>query len=116
MAFDPNRWTIKTQEAFNGALEAARSASHPEVSPDHLLVALLNQADGVVVPLLQKVGVDPRALRAQAEDRLSRQPRVYGTEAGLSRQLRDVVERADKARTDLHDEYASTEHLVLAMA
>jgi ATP-dependent Clp protease ATP-binding subunit ClpB len=116
MAFDPSRWTIKTQEAFNGALEAARGASHPEVIPEHLLVSLLNQADGVVVPLLQKVGIDPRALRTKAEEALARQPRAYGAEAGLSRQLRDTVERADKARTDLHDEYLSTEHLILAMA
>jgi ATP-dependent Clp protease ATP-binding subunit ClpB len=116
MAFDPNRWTIKTQEAFNSALEAARNANHPEVTPDHLLVALTTSADGVVVPLLQKVGIDPRALRAQAEERLARQPRAYGTEAGLSRALRDVIERADKARVDLHDEYVSTEHVVLAMA
>src|SRR5262245_50473433 len=109
MAFDPNRWTIKTQEAFNAALEAARSASNPEVTPDHLLVALLGQTDGVVTPLLQKVGIDPRALRAGAEERLSRLPRSYGgSEANLSRALRDVVERADKARTDLRDEYVST--------
>ncbi|MCU1485053.1 MAG: clpB, partial [Actinomycetia bacterium] len=116
MAFDPSRWTIKTQEAFNGALESARNASHPEVIPEHLLVSLLTQADGVVVPLLQKVGIDPRALRTKAEEALARQPRAYGAESGLSRQLRDTVERADKARTDLHDEYLSTEHLVLAMA
>jgi ATP-dependent Clp protease ATP-binding subunit ClpB len=116
MAFDPSRWTIKTQEAFNGALEAARTASHPEVVPEHLLVSLLGQADGVVVPLLQKVGIDPRALRAKAEEVLARQPRAYGAESGLSRAVRDVVERADKARTDLHDEYLSTEHLLLAMA
>jgi ATP-dependent Clp protease ATP-binding subunit ClpB len=116
MAFDPNRWTIKTQEAFNGALESARNANHPEVTPDHLLVTLTSLPDGVVVPLLQKVGIDPRALRAQAEERLGRQPRAYGAEAGLSRALRDVIERADKARADLHDEYVSTEHVVLAMA
>jgi ATP-dependent Clp protease ATP-binding subunit ClpB len=116
MAFDPNRWTIKTQEAFNAALESARAASHPEVTPDHLLVALLAQPESAVGPLLQKVGVDPRALVAKGEERLARSPRAYGAEAGLSRQLRDVVERADKVRTDLHDEYLSTEHLLLAMA
>jgi ATP-dependent Clp protease ATP-binding subunit ClpB len=80
MAFDPSRWTIKTQEAFNGALEAARGASHPEVIPEHLLVSLLGQTDGVVVPLLQKVGIDPRALRTKAEEALARQPRAYGAE------------------------------------
>src|SRR5215211_4940587 len=102
MAFDPNRWTIKTQEAFNAALEAARTASQPE---------------GVVTPLLQKVGVDPRALRAAAEQRLARLPHSYGgSDPSLSRAMRDVVERADKVRTDLRDEYVSSEHLVLAMA
>src|SRR5215212_7524145 len=116
MAIDPNRWTVKTQEAFNGALDAARSANHPEVSPDHLLAALLEQADGVVVPLLRKVGVDPGALQHAVDERLGRQPKAYGSEAGMSRSLRDTLERADKARTDLRDEYLSTEHVVLAMA
>ena len=69
MPVDPNRWTIKTQEAFNAAVERARGANHPEVTPDHLLAALLAAGEGVVVPLLQKVGVDPRA---QVQDRLGR--------------------------------------------
>ena len=116
MAIDPNRWTVKTQEAFNAALDAARTANHPEISPDHLLLALLKQADGVVVPLLRKVGVDPSALQRTVDERLSRQPKAYGSEAGMSRTLRDTLERADKSRVDLHDEYLSTEHVVLAMA
>src|SRR5687767_535275 len=116
MAFDPNRWTIKTQEAFNRALESARSASSPEVLPEHLLLALLDQPEGVVVPLLQKVGIDPSVLRTKLDDRLTRQPRAYGGEPGLSRQLRDAIERADRTRTDLRDDFLSTEHVVLAMA
>src|SRR5688500_17077962 len=116
MGFDPNRWTIKTQEAFNRSLEAARTASNPEVLPEHLLLALLDQPDGVVVPLLQKVGIDPSALRTKLDDRLARQPKAYGGEPGLSRMLRDAVERADRTRVDLHDDFLSTEHLVLAMA
>jgi ATP-dependent Clp protease ATP-binding subunit ClpB len=116
MAFDPNRWTIKTQEAFNRALEAARTASNPEVLPEHLLLALLDQPDGIVVPLLQKVGIDPSALRTKLDDRLTRQPRAYGGEPGLSRQLRDAIERADRTRIELRDDFLSTEHVVLAMA
>ncbi|MGE0794022.1 MAG: Clp protease N-terminal domain-containing protein, partial [Acidimicrobiia bacterium] len=117
MAFDPNRWTIKTQEAFNAALEAARAANHPEVTPDHLLRALLGQSEGVVTPLLQKVGVDPGSLRAAVDERLAGLPRAYGgADPGLSRDLRDTVERADRSRVDLHDEYVSTEHLLLALA
>jgi ATP-dependent Clp protease ATP-binding subunit ClpB len=117
MAFDPNRWTVKTQEAFNAALESARTASHPEVTPDHLLVALLGQGESVVAPLLQKVGLDPRAVRTAADERLAALPHAYGGgDPGLSRALRDLVERADTSRVDLHDEYLSTEHLVLALA
>ena len=59
MALDPNRWTLKTQEAFNHALEQARTNSNPEVTPDHLLLALLGQEEGVVLPILQKVGKAP---------------------------------------------------------
>ena len=61
MAFDPNHWTIKTQEAVQAALESARQASHPEVTPDHLLTALVGQSEGVVLPVLQHLGVDLRA-------------------------------------------------------
>ncbi|MBA2625952.1 MAG: ATP-dependent chaperone ClpB [Acidimicrobiia bacterium] len=116
MALDPNRWTVKTQEAFNAALDAARQANAPEVNPDHLLAALLATEEGVVVPLLQKVGVDPRVLRATVADRLGRSPKAYGAEPTMGRGLRDALERADTERTGLHDEYLSTEHLVLAMA
>src|SRR5687768_83171 len=109
MAIDPKRWTVKTSEAVNTAMDAARAASNPENTPGHLLVALLTQQEGVVSPLLRKVGVDPGALRSAAEERLGRQPKAYGGEAGMSRALRDVLERADKARADLRDEYLSTE-------
>jgi ATP-dependent Clp protease ATP-binding subunit ClpB len=116
MAIDPTRWTVKTQEAFNAALEAARSANNPELTPDHLLATLIDQGEGVVTPLLEKVGVDHRALRATLASRLERLPRAYGSEATMSRDLRATLERADQVRTDLRDEYLSTEHLVLAMA
>ena len=115
MAIDPNRWTVKTQEAFNAAVDRARSANHPEVGPDHLLAALLDQADGIARPLLAKVGVDPDRLAGTVEERLGRLSRAYGSEAGMGRDLRAVLERADKARTDMRDDYVSTEHLVLGM-
>ena len=69
MAFDPNRWTIKTQEAFNSALEAARHANHPEVTPDHLVVALASSPDGVVVPERRSAG-----LTASAQDAKKAEP------------------------------------------
>ena len=61
MALDPNRWTLKTQEALNHAIESARTNANPEVTPDHLLVALLGQDEGVVLPILTKVGQGARA-------------------------------------------------------
>ncbi len=114
--FDPNRWTRKTQEAVQQAMAAATDASHPEVTPDHLLAALLGQADGVVLPLLEKAGVPLLPLRNQVGDALSRLPRAYGSQPQLSAALRDVVAAADHAREQLGDDYLSTEHLLLALA
>ena len=58
MAMDPNRWTLKTTEAFSAATELGRSASHPEIVPEHLFLALLGQEEGIVLPLLHRVGID----------------------------------------------------------
>jgi ATP-dependent Clp protease ATP-binding subunit ClpB len=113
---DPNTWTLKTQEAFNAAISGAKNANNPEVTPDHLLAALLGQADGVVLPILERVGASPVSLRNRVEDDLSRLPKAYGSEARLARSLEQVVEAADAARVELHDEYLSTEHLLLALA
>ncbi len=114
MAIDPNRWTLKTTEAFSAATEAARGASHAEVTPDHLLVALLGQTEGLVLPILHKAGADPRAVQERARQAVAALPRAYGSETAVSRELRDLLASADHLRTDLGDEYLSTEHLVLA--
>ncbi|MCA1684122.1 MAG: hypothetical protein LC708_03230, partial [Actinobacteria bacterium] len=78
MALDPNRWTRKTQEALNAAIELARSRSHPEVTPDHVLAALLSQEDGVVLPTLARAGVAPLTLRNRTETALATLPQAYG--------------------------------------
>ena len=116
MALDPNRWTLKTQEAVNTAIAAARSANNPEVTPDHLLLAQLGQEEGIVLPILQKVGVAPLHVRNLAEDAVSKLPKAYGSESRVSREFTALIESADEIRRDLHDEYLSTEHLLLAMA
>ena len=113
---DPNRWTLKTREAFNDATAMAQSKSHPEVTPDHLLLAMIGQTDGVVLPVLQRTGVALPDLRAQLEAALSQLPSAYGTEVRTARDLVKSMETADAARTELGDEYLSTEHLLLAMA
>jgi ATP-dependent Clp protease ATP-binding subunit ClpB len=116
MALDPNRWTLKTTEAFSAASEAARAASNPEITPDHLLIALLGQHEGIVLPILQRVGVDPVSVRNRAGDAIAKLPKSYGSEASISGALKDVLDTADRARSDLADEYLSTEHLLLALA
>ncbi|MBV8981372.1 MAG: AAA family ATPase [Acidimicrobiia bacterium] len=117
MALDPNRWTLKTQEAFQAAIDNARARSNPEVTPDHLLAALLGQEEGVVLAVLQRAGVAPLTVRNRVNETLDRLPKAYGgAEPQLSRALRDIVDVADAERTELHDEYLSTEHLLLAMA
>jgi len=116
MALDPNRWTLKTQEAVNSALSAARAASNPEVTPDHLLLSLLNQQEGVVLPILQKVGVSPLTLRNKAEDAVRALPSAIGGESRIGREFTALLDEADEERRGLHDEYISTEHLLLALA
>src|SRR5688572_26303719 len=115
MAFDPNRWTQKTQAAVSAAVEVAKAESNPEVTPDHLLAALLRQEDGIVLPILQRVGLAPLAVRNAADDAIGKLPKAYGSDARLSRDLQQVVDAADAERADLHDEYLSTEHLLLAL-
>ena len=77
MAFDPNRWTLRTQEAVQAAVEMARTQAHPEVTPDHLLAALVGQQEGVVLPVLGKVGVAPLSLRNTAGRMVSYHPAGY---------------------------------------
>ncbi|HET6963191.1 MAG TPA: AAA family ATPase [Acidimicrobiales bacterium] len=115
MAIDPNKWTLKTQDAVSAAVTAARTASNPEVTPEHLLSAMLGQEDTVVLPVLDKLGVAPLSLRNKVNDALAKLPKAYGSEAEMGRRLRDVLEGADGARTELGDEYVSVEHLMLAL-
>ena len=116
MAIDPNQWTQKTREGFNAAQELAQAESHPEVTPEHLLLALVGQADGIVLPILQKMGQEPLAVRNRLTETLAALPNAYGGEVRQSRSLISAFEDADKVRVDLDDDYVSTEHLLLAMA
>ena len=115
MAFDPNKWTLKTQEVFNKAVSSAREVANPEVTPDHLLSAMLSQPDSIVLPLLTKIGVQPAVLKRDLDAALARLPKSHGSESTVGRSLRDLLERADAERSALADEYLSIEHLLLAM-
>jgi len=116
VAIDPKKWTAKTQEAVAATLDDARGRSNPAITPDHLMSALLRQ-DGTIVPgILQKLGVAPLMLRNKADEAVSKLPHAYGSEEPrMNRELSNVFENADKVRTDLHDDYVSVEHLLLAM-
>ncbi|MGH9130042.1 MAG: ATP-dependent Clp protease ATP-binding subunit [Acidimicrobiales bacterium] len=117
MALDPNRWTRRLTEAFSAATQAATGASHAEVTPDDLVLAMIGQADGVAIPVLTRAGVAPAQLRASLSERLASAPRAYGGAApGPSRELRNELESADKARVEMGDEYVSVEHVLLALA
>jgi ATP-dependent Clp protease ATP-binding subunit ClpB len=117
MTISPDRWTLKTQEAFSAAVERARASHHAEVTPEHVLDAVLGQADGIAGPILSRVGVEPAVVRDRIEAELGRLPQAFGgQEPGIDRALRDVLTAADTQRTDMGDEYLSVEHLLLAMA
>jgi ATP-dependent Clp protease ATP-binding subunit ClpB len=116
LALDPNRWTLKTQEAFEAAVTGARTRNNPEVGPDHLLAAMLGQEGTVVLPVLERVGVAPLSLRNKVEDALAKLPKSYGgADPGMNRALRETLERGDNERTALGDEYLSIEHVLLAL-
>src|SRR3954470_22855257 len=92
---DINKLTLKSQEGLNQAQKLAGELNHQQVEPAHLLAALLSDAEGVVFPLLQKLGVAPRALRTRLDGVLEGLPKVYGqVDIYLSQNLRRILERA----------------------
>ena len=110
------RLTVKAGEALQAASNAARQAGNPQIEDSHLLAALLDQEEGIVVPILQKVGVNVARLRSENDAAAARLPRQSGAQPTLSRELHQVLDRAEQEAHDLKDEYISTEHLLLALA
>ena len=102
MAIDPKKWTVKTQEAFAAAIDQAKAHSNPEITPDHLLVALAAQEGTVVAPVLAKLGQSPGMVRDRAQQAVDKLPRAHGgDEPRMSRELTNVTEMAEKYRKDL---------------
>jgi ATP-dependent Clp protease ATP-binding subunit ClpB len=117
MALNPNKWTLKTQEAVAAAIEQAKANSNPQVTPDHLLAALLGQEGTIVPAVFQKIGMAPLMVRNKAEEAVARLPKAYGgQDPSLGRDANAVFDAAEAARKDLHDDFLSAEHLLLAMA
>ena len=113
---NPDKLTVKSGEAINDAVALARRAGNPQVYDLHVLLALLAQDEGIVVPVLQKLGVSVSAVRENAEREAARYPKQSDAQPNLSRELNQVFDRAEKDAKELGDEFVSTEHLLLALS
>jgi len=111
-----DRLTVKSAEALNDAIARARRSGNPLVYDLHLLSALLGQDEGIVVPILQKLGVNVTQLREQVDRETSRFPKQSEAQPSLSRELNQVLDKAEGEAKGLGDEYVSTEHLLLALS
>jgi ATP-dependent Clp protease ATP-binding subunit ClpB len=118
MAIRWDKFTLKSQEAVQAASQLAGENGNPEVLPLHLLASLVEDKDGIIVPVLEKVGVPTAQLRAKTQEALSKLPKVSGSAAqpNPAAALNKVFERAFKEADHFKDEYVSTEHLLLALA
>jgi len=119
MALDPNKFTRKTAEALQTAQSSASLGNNSAVTPEHILAALIGQPDGVVLPVLERVGVAPTAVRNRVDEAITALPQVFGSttqNAQLSPESFKLLESADDARRELGDDFLSTEHILLAMS
>ncbi len=111
-----DRLTAKSRQAIADAESFARQQRHPEITPAHLLAALLSQAEGLMLPLVDAVEAQPAILKADTEQLLNSLPSAYGgTGLTPSRELSKTLKRADQVRADFKDDYLSVEHLLLAL-
>jgi ATP-dependent Clp protease ATP-binding subunit ClpB len=111
-----DRLTVKAAEALNESISMARENGNPLVYDGHLLLALLAQPEGIVVPLLNKLGVDVSRLRERIQQEVARYPKQSGAQPSLSRELNKVMDQADEEARKLKDAFVSTEHLLLALS
>jgi ATP-dependent Clp protease ATP-binding subunit ClpB len=115
----PDRFTIKSQEALQAAQHLADERRNPQTTPEHLLAVLLEQDGGIVVPVLRKLGVEPAAVRQTLGPALDALPKLSSASpepAGGSSELTQIMRAAESEMRELKDEYISTEHLTLAIA
>jgi ATP-dependent Clp protease ATP-binding subunit ClpB len=111
-----DRLTVKSAEALVESANRARQAGNPQVEDLHLLGAMLDQEEGIVAPILQKVGVNVAGLKAAVAQAAARLPKQSGASPTISRELNEALDAAEKEARELKDEYVSTEHLLLGLA
>lgn len=118
MAIKWDKMTVKSQEAINAAGQMAAEYGNPEVMPLHLLAALLEDREGIVLPVLEKIGVPAQQLLANVNAAIQRLPKIQGAQQNPSAgaALTKVLEQAFKEADNFKDEFVSTEHLLLALA
>src|SRR3954469_5179152 len=107
MALDPNRFTRKAQEAIAAAQALGRDNGHTEIAPEHLLYALLDQQEGIVPGVIERIGVDVNAVRTRTQEALVKLPRVSGAtvrDAQMGASTFRILELADSERASLDDE------------
>ena len=113
---NPDKLTVKAGEAFNEAITIARRNGNPQVYDLHLLSALLDQDESIVVPILQKAGASVTAIRAAVERGIARYPKQSDAQPTVSRELNQVFDKAEAEAKTLGDQFVSTEHLLVALA
>ncbi len=112
-----DKLTLKATEAVQAAQDSAAKRHHQHIEVEHLLLALMEQTDGVVLPLLKKLGADPGRIKGDIEEYLNKLPKVEGlVQTYLSPRLGKIFERAEQEAERLKDEYVSTEHLLIAIS
>ena len=111
-----NKLTEKAQEAILASQNLATEYNHSEVTPEHLLVTLVEQSGGIVPSVLRKIALDPARVATDARALLKALPQAYGGDVRLSPRMKLIVDSAQAEATRLQDEYVSTEHLLLALA
>ncbi|MDO4425696.1 MAG: Clp protease N-terminal domain-containing protein, partial [Planctomycetia bacterium] len=116
MMFNLNKFTAKSQEALANAQQTAVSAQNPELTSLHLLVALLQENNGIVEMLLSHLNIRKEQVRAIAEAAMNSLPKISGGNIGMSRDLQAVLQSAQNESEKMKDEFVSTEHLLLACA
>ena len=110
-----DKFTLKAQEAVQSAQDRASKGHNQQVDVEHLLMALIEQTEGVILPLLKKLGADPGRLRSDIQEALNRLPKVEGlVQTYLAPRLASLFEKAEQEAERLKDEYISTEHLLIA--
>src|SRR5437764_6880556 len=117
MAIRWDKFTVKAQEAVQRANELASEHGNPEVLPLHLLTALLEDKEGIVPPIMEKIGIGPQSVLSDLYQEIDRLPKISGAaaQASLSQAANQLLDRAFKEADTFKDEYVSTEHLLLAV-